>query len=54
MRLKEFANVASWKTIAARNAIANPDVIKPGQVLDVGDGVVYPKVQPIRLNQAIH
>lgn len=43
MRLKEFANVASWKTIAARNAIANPDVIKPGQVLDVGDGVVLPK-----------
>ena len=43
MRLKEFANVAGWKTIAARNAIANPDVIKPGQVLDVGDGVVLPK-----------
>lgn len=43
MRLKEFATVAGYKTIAARNAIANPDVIKPGQVLDVGDGVVLPK-----------
>lgn len=45
MRLKEFANntVANWRTIAARNNLANPDLIVPGQVLDVGDGVVVPK-----------
>ncbi len=46
MRLKEFATeatVAGYKTIAARNKLANPDVIKPGQVLDIGDGVVLPK-----------
>ena len=45
MRLKEFANntVANWKTIAARNSLANPDLIRPGQVLDVGDGVVMPQ-----------
>jgi hypothetical protein len=42
MRLKEFTN-ANWKTIAARNNLANPDVIMPGQVLDVGDGLVLPK-----------
>jgi hypothetical protein len=45
MRLKEFTNntVANWRTIAARNNLANPDLIRPGQVLDVGDGVVMPK-----------
>jgi len=44
MRLKEFTNnVANWKTIAARNNLANPDLIMPGQVLDVGDGLVLPK-----------
>ena len=45
MRLSEFANntVANWRTIAARNNLANPDVIMPGQVLDIGDGVVMPK-----------
>jgi LysM repeat protein len=45
MRLKEFTNntVANWKTIAARNNLANPDLIVPGQVLDVGDGIVMPK-----------
>ena len=45
MRLNEFANntVANWKNIAARNAIANPNLIQPGQVLDVGDGVVMPQ-----------
>jgi LysM repeat protein len=43
MRLREFDNVANWKTIAARNKLANPDLIMPGQVLDVGDGVVMPK-----------
>jgi hypothetical protein len=44
MRLDEFANnVANWRTIAARNNLANPDLIMPGQVLDVGDGVVMPK-----------
>lgn len=45
MRLKEFTNntVANWKTIAARNNLKNPDVIMPGQVLDIGDGVVMPK-----------
>ena len=42
MRLKEFTN-ANWKTIAARNNLANPDLIMPGQVLDVGDGLVLPK-----------
>jgi hypothetical protein len=35
--------VANWRTIAARNNLANPDLILPGQVLDVGDGVVLPK-----------
>jgi hypothetical protein len=35
--------VANWKTIAARNNLANPDLIMPGQVLDIGDGVVMPK-----------
>jgi len=45
MRLREFTNdtVANWKTIAARNKLANPDLILPGQVLDIGDGVVMPK-----------
>ena len=45
MRLSEFTNntVANWKTIAARNKLANPDLIMPGQVLDIGDGVVMPK-----------
>ena len=43
MRLKEFTNVANWKTIAARNNLANPDLIMPGQVLDIGDGLVMPK-----------
>jgi hypothetical protein len=43
MRLREFDNVANWKTIAARNKLANPDLIMPGQVLDIGDGVVMPK-----------
>lgn len=45
MRLKEFTNntVANWRTIAARNKLANPDLIMPGQVLDIGDGVVMPK-----------
>jgi hypothetical protein len=45
MRLKEFTNntVANWKNIAARNKLANPDLILPGQVLDIGDGVVMPK-----------
>ena len=45
MRLNEFANntVANWKNIATRNAIANPNLIRPGQVLDVGDGVVMPQ-----------
>ena len=44
MRLKEFTNnVANWRTIAARNNLANPDLIMPGQVLDIGDGVVMPK-----------
>ena len=45
MRLKEFTNnnVANWKTIAVRNNLANPDLIMPGQVLDIGDGVVMPK-----------
>ena len=44
MRLKEFTNnVANWKNIAARNKLANPDLIMPGQVLDIGDGVVMPK-----------
>ena len=45
MRLSEFTNntVANWKTIAARNNLANPDLIMPGQVLDIGDGVVMPK-----------
>ena len=44
MRLKEFTNtVANWKTLAARNNLANPDLIMPGQVLDIGDGIVMPK-----------
>ena len=45
MRLREFTNdtVANWKTIAARNNLANPDLILPGQELDVGDGIVLPK-----------
>ena len=45
MRLKEFTNdtVANWRTIAARNNLANPDLILPGQVLDIGDGIVMPK-----------
>jgi hypothetical protein len=45
MRLKEFTNntVANWKNIAARNNLANPDLILPGQVLDIGDGVAMPK-----------
>jgi LysM repeat protein len=45
MRLREFTNdtVANWRTIAARNNLANPDLIMPGQVLDIGDGVVMPK-----------
>jgi hypothetical protein len=45
MRLKEFTNstVANWRTIAARNNLASPDLIMPGQVLDIGDGVVVPK-----------
>jgi LysM repeat protein len=45
MRLKEFTNntVANWKTIADRNKLANPNLIMPGQVLDIGDGVVMPK-----------
>lgn len=45
MRLREFTKdtVANWRTIAARNNLANPDLILPGQVLDVGDGVVLPK-----------
>ena len=45
MRLREFTNntVANWKTIAARNNLANPDLIMPGQVLDIGDGLVLPK-----------
>ena len=44
MRLREFANnVANWRTIAARNNLANPDLIMPGQVLDIGDGLVLPK-----------
>jgi soluble lytic murein transglycosylase len=45
MRLKEFTNdtVANWRTIAARNNLANPDLILPGQKLDVGDGIVLPK-----------
>jgi soluble lytic murein transglycosylase-like protein len=45
MRLREFTKdtVANWKTIAARNNLANPDLIMPGQVLDIGDGVVMPK-----------
>jgi hypothetical protein len=45
MRLREFTKdtVANWRTIAARNNLANPDVIIPGQVLDIGDGIVMPK-----------
>jgi len=45
MRLKEFTKdtVANWKTIAARNNLANPDLILPGQVLDIGDGIVMPR-----------
>ena len=44
MRLKEFTNnVANWKTIAARNNLANPNLILPGQVLDVGDDIVLPR-----------
>ena len=45
MRLREFTKdtVANWRTIAARNNLANPDLIMPGQVLDIGDGVVMPK-----------
>jgi hypothetical protein len=45
MRLREFTNdtVANWRTIAARNNLANPDLILPGQVLDIGDGIVLPK-----------
>ena len=45
MRLNEFANntVANWKNIATRNNLANPNLIRPGQVLDVGDGVVMPQ-----------
>lgn len=45
MRLKEFTNdnVANWQNIATRNAIANPNLIQPGKVLDVGDGIVLPK-----------
>lgn len=45
MRLKEFTNntVANWKTIAARNNLANPDFILPNQKLDVGDDLVLPR-----------
>jgi soluble lytic murein transglycosylase-like protein len=45
MRLREFTKdtVANWKTIADRNSLDNPDLILPGQVLDVGDGIVLPK-----------
>jgi LysM repeat protein len=43
MRLKEFDNVTNWKNIAARNSLANPDLIRPGQVLDIGDGVAMPQ-----------
>jgi hypothetical protein len=43
MRLKEFDNVTNWKNIAARNSLANPNLIRPGQVLDIGDGVAMPQ-----------
>ena len=45
MRLKEFTSdtVANWKTIADLNDLQNPDMIRPGQVLDVGDGIVLPR-----------
>jgi nucleoid-associated protein YgaU len=45
MRLREFTDdtVANWRTIADRNNIDNPNKIMPGQVLDVGDGIVLPK-----------
>jgi LysM repeat protein len=45
MRLREFTDdtVANWKTIADRNNIDNPNKIMPGQVLDVGDGIVFPQ-----------
>jgi soluble lytic murein transglycosylase-like protein len=45
MRLREFGNdnVTTWKTIAARNNLANPNLILPGQVLDVGDDIVLPR-----------
>ena len=45
MRLREFTKdtVANWRTIAARNNLANPDLIMPGQVLDVGDDIVLPR-----------
>lgn len=44
MRLREFANdnVTTWKNIAARNNLANPNFILPGQKLDVGDDIVLP------------
>jgi hypothetical protein len=36
MRLKEFTKdtVANWKTIAARNKLANPDLIMPRPMLN--------------------
>ena len=45
MRLREFTNdtVANWRTIAARNNLTNPNLILPGQELDIGDGIVFPK-----------
>ena len=45
MRLREFGNdnVTTWKNIAARNNLANPNLIRPGQVLDVGDDIVLPR-----------
>ena len=45
MRLREFGNdnVTTWKNIAARNNLANPNLILPGQVLDVGDDIVLPR-----------
>ena len=44
MRLREFANdnVTTWKNIAARNNLDNPNFILPGQKLDVGDDIVLP------------
>ena len=55
MRLKEFTNnnVANWKTIAARNNLANPDLIMPGKCLTLEMVLSCPKAQPTQSSLVI-